>query len=96
VNPVGTFSVATEVNGGPVTGTLTIGGAAGAYAGSFTSDALPELPVSKVTVKGPAMTMQLESPQGTVVMTLTFTGNDYTGQWELGGQTGAMKGKRIK
>jgi hypothetical protein len=96
MNPVGAYSVATEVNGGPVTGTLTIAGAPGAYTGKFVSDAFPEMPVSNVVVKGQMLNLAVESPQGSALMTLTFKGADFSGQWELGGQTGPITGKKLK
>jgi nucleoid-associated protein YgaU len=96
MNPVGAYSVATEVNGGPVTGTLTIAGGPGAYTGKFVSDAFPEMPVSNVVVKGQVMNLAVESPQGSALMTLTFKGADFSGQWELGGQTGPITGKKLK
>ncbi len=95
LDPVGAFSAATEVNGAPISGKLTIVKTATGYGGRFVSDAFPEMPVSKVIVNGQTLTVDLETPNGTASVTMVFTGSDYTGQWDLGGQSGSMKGKRL-
>ncbi len=95
LDPVGTFAATTEVNGNPIAGKLYITSTNGRLGGRFVSDAFPEMPVSKVVVQGQTMTVDLETPNGTATVALTFNGNEFTGQWELGGQGGAMKGRRL-
>jgi hypothetical protein len=95
LEPAGKYSAVTTVNGGPVNGTITITGKPGAYTGTFVSDALPEIPVTAVTVKGQTMTLQIETPNGAATITLNFTGAAYKGMWELAGQSGEMTGKKL-
>lgn len=96
VNAVGSYTFATDVNGTPVAGTLVITRTNGAWGGKMTSDVFPELPVTAVTTEGKTMKVTAETPNGSVVIVMTFAGDDYTGTWELGGQQGAVSGKRIK
>jgi hypothetical protein len=96
VRPEGSFSFVTEVNGTPVAGTLLITRVNGVWGGKLTSDVFPELPVTSVLVEGKAMKVSADTPNGGVVINMTFSGDDYTGSWELGGQTGPVSGKRVK
>lgn len=95
LNPVGAYEFATEVNGAPMKGNLTITGSAGAYGGKMTSDIMPELPITSVSVDGQIVKLLADTPQGTVTITLTFTGDTFAGNWELGGQGGNLTGKRV-
>ncbi|MBI2797506.1 MAG: hypothetical protein HYX65_12465 [Gemmatimonadetes bacterium] len=96
VNPVGSFEFATEVNGSPMKGTLSIAGSPGAYSGKIASDVLPEMPITSVTVDGQLMKLVADTPNGAVTVSLAFTGVNFTGNWELAGQSGSMAGKRTK
>lgn len=96
VNAVGSYSFATDVNGTPVAGTLVITRANGTWGGKMTSDVFPELPVTAVEVTGQTVKVTADTPNGTVMIVMNFSGDDYTGTWELGGQTGAVSGKRIR
>jgi hypothetical protein len=95
LNAVGTYSFATEVNGTPVAGTLVVTRANNVWGGKLTSDVFPEIPVTGVVVEGQTMKIAAESPNGSVSIIMNFSGNDYTGTWELGGLTGPVSGKRI-
>ena len=95
LNPVGNYEFATEVNGSPMKGSLVINGSTGAYGGKMTSDIMPELPITSVVVDGQLVKMLADTPNGTVTIMLTFTGDTFTGNWELGGQGGNLSGKRI-
>ncbi|MCU0624270.1 MAG: hypothetical protein MUF53_10495 [Gemmatimonadaceae bacterium] len=94
VNAVGSYTFATEVNGTPVAGTLVITRTNGTWGGKMTSDVFPELPVTAVSIEG--QMVKVTTPNGAVLIVMTFAGDDYTGTWELGGQTGAVSGKRIR
>ena len=96
LNPVGAYEFATELNGSPMKGSLTIGGSPGAYTGKLTSDVMPELPITSVSVDGQMVKLLADTPNGTVTINLTFTGDTFAGNWELGGQGGNLTGKRIK
>jgi hypothetical protein len=96
LNPVGTFEFATEVNGSPMKGVLNVAGMSGSYTGSMKSDITPELPLTSVAVSGQTMKVVLDTPNGAATINLTFTGDTFTGTWELGGAGGPLTGKRIK
>lgn len=96
LNPVGTYEFATEVNGSPMKGLLNVAGMAGSYTGSMKSDITPELPLTSVAVSGQTMKVVLDTPNGAATINLTFTGDTFTGTWELGGAGGPLTGKRIK
>lgn len=95
LNAAGTYSFATDVNGTPVAGTLVLTRTSTGWAGRLTSDVFPELPVTGVVVEGQTMKVTADTPNGSVTIIMNFTGNDYSGTWELGGQTGPVSGKRI-
>lgn len=96
VNAVGSYSFATDLNGTPVAGTLVLTRTNGTWGGKMTSDVFPELPVTAVTVEGKTVKVTADTPNGSVQIVMTFAGDDYTGTWELGGQTGNVSGKRIR
>jgi hypothetical protein len=94
VNPVGTFEFTTSVNGDMVTGSIEVTGNAGAYGGTIRTSATPDIPVRGVTVNGQQMVVTADTPDGELVLTLNFTGNNFTGGWTLGGGSGEMRGQR--
>lgn len=96
LNPVGNFEFNTEVNGSPMKGSLTVTGSAGNLVGKMSSDITPELPATSVTVDGQTMKVVLDTPNGAATINLVFTGDSFTGNWELGGASGPLTGKRIK
>lgn len=96
VNPVGSFEFNTEVNGSPMKGNLRIAGTPGRYTGSMTSDITPELPITSIAVDGQAMKLVMDTPNGAATINIAFTGDNFTGNWELGGASGPLTGKRVK
>jgi hypothetical protein len=96
VNPVGTFEFTTMVNGASVNGTLEVMGSPGAYTGRLRTSILPEMPVSSASVSGQEMTVLADAPDGTVTIRMTFTGDTFTGSWALGGDGGALSGRRTR
>ena len=96
VNPVGSFEFTTEVNGSPMKGSLRIAGAPGAYSGTMTSDITPELPITSLSVDGQKMKIVMDTPNGAATINLLFMGDNFSGNWELGGAGGPLVGKRIK
>ena len=96
VNPVGTFEFTTLVNGGTVNGTLEVAGAPGAYTGRLLTSILPEMPVRSATASGQEMTVLADAPDGTVTIRMAFTGDTFTGSWALGGDGGALTGRRTR
>ena len=96
IAPAKPAALNTEVNGSPMKGNLTVTGAAGSYAGKMISDITPELPATSVTVEGQTMKVVLDTPNGAATINLVFSGETFTGNWELGGTSGPLTGKRIK
>jgi hypothetical protein len=95
VDPVGVFDFATNVEGTAVQGTITVESApGGGHGGSITTDVTEPIPISGVTVDGQNMTVTAQTPDGPITMSLTFTGNDFTGSWTMGGMSGSLNGSR--
>lgn len=93
-NPVGTFEFETAVNGNPVTGTVEVAGQEDAYTGTVRTSATPDLPIAGVAVEGNLMVVTADTPDGVVTLRMSFTGNDFTGRWELAGDSGTLSGRR--
>jgi hypothetical protein len=95
LNPVGEFEYSTMTpDGTPVSGVMTIRGTPGNYTGSIEAGTLGVFPVKGVTVSGQTMTIASEHPEGPLELRLTFVGDEFTGSWHLGTQTGEVAGKR--
>jgi hypothetical protein len=95
MNPVGSYSFETEFNGDPVTGTINIRNIDGKLGGNVVATGLGEFPITNVKVEGQALIFTFDTPNGTSTSRLAFAGDVFAGTWELGGQTGSMKGKRL-
>lgn len=95
LNPVGAFEFSTMTpDGTPVSGTVTITGTPGAYTGSIDAGREGIFPIKAVAVSGQTLTINAEHPQGPLDLRLTFVADDFTGSWQLGPDTGELKGKR--
>lgn len=95
MNPVGTFDfIAITPDGSPSNGSFTIAGSPGAYTGTIERPGMGGSGLSSIAVEGQTMTISADIPDGAVVLTLNFTGNDFTGKWALQGAEGAISGKR--
>lgn len=94
VNPVGVFEYSTMAPEGPLTGTITIHGTPGNYTGTIDGGTMGTFPVKGVTVSGQVMTIASEHPEGPLEVRLTFVGDEFTGSWHLGAQSGEIAGKR--
>ena len=95
LNPVGTFDFTAIVpDGSEAPGSFTISGSPGAYTGTIERPGMGGSDLTSIVVDGQTLTIGANIPDGAVVLTLTFTGNDFTGKWSLGGSEGAIRGKR--
>lgn len=94
VDPVGEFQYSTMTPDGPVSGVMTIRGTPGHYTGSIDAGTLGVFPVKGVTVSGQAMTIASEHPEGPLELRLTFVGDEFTGSWHLGTESGEIAGRR--
>ena len=96
VNPAGAYEFATQVNGEAVRGTMEITGTPGAYGGRIVTNHFPEFVVRSASAAGQELTVVAETPQGNVTFRMAFTGPAFTGSWSLGGDTGAITGRRTR
>ena len=96
LNPVGEYEFATQVNGEAVTGTMEITGTPGAYGGRVVTLKIPEFTVRSASAAGQELTVVAETPTGNLTLRMTFTGDTFTGGWTLGGDTGAITGRRTR
>ncbi|HYR12191.1 MAG TPA: hypothetical protein VEQ60_30675 [Longimicrobium sp.] len=94
LNPVGVFPFTTSVDGSEVTGSVEVTGQAGAYGGTIRTSITPDIPVTGVVVSGQQMIVSADTPDGPLTINLTFTGDTFTGEWELNGDSGAIQGRR--
>lgn len=97
LNPVGYYEFSTDVEGQLVTGAIEIRRVdGGGYGGVVTTSATEPLPLQSVVVDGQKLTIAGDTPDGMVSMTITFTGEVFTGSWTYAGMSGTMSGKRIR
>jgi hypothetical protein len=94
VNPVGMFPFTTAVDGNEVTGSIEVTGQAGEYGGTIRTSVTPDIPITGVVVTGQQMVVAADTPDGPLTLTLAFTGDTFTGEWELNGDGGALQGRR--
>ena len=95
IDPVGAYEFSTIVDGQTVTGTLTIAGAPGAYNGKITTNMFPEIPVVGARVEEKTVIATATMPDGELTIRMVMDGNQFTGRWELGGETGEINGKKL-
>jgi hypothetical protein len=93
LDPVGSFDYQTEAMGMPVSGTITITGSPGAYAGTMTSD-MGTIILRDIGVEGQELSAVGDSPDFVVVFVLVFDGDSFTGEWDAEGMTGFITGSR--
>ena len=96
LNPVGTFDfTAVLPDGSESNGSFTITGSPGTYAGTIERPGMGGSDLTSVAVDGQTLTLGANIPDGAVVLTLNFTGNEFTGKWALGSEAeGPIRGKR--
>jgi hypothetical protein len=93
-NPVGTFDfLATVPDGSQAPGSFTITGTPGAYRGTIERGG-QGTDLSSISIDGQTLTIGANIPEGPVLLTLTFTGNEFSGKWAIEGAEGPITGKR--
>lgn len=95
VDPVGTYTFSTTVQGMAVDGQMRIGGSRGSWGGSIYSDVTGEMPISRVTVDGQQVVVLADTPDGPVRIRMMFNGESFSGDWVLGADGGTLRGRRI-
>jgi hypothetical protein len=95
VDPVGTYEFSTYANNQTVNGTLTI---TRSEALMDAPDAqLPPLQAASVEVEGKTVKLMIPMGQeGDLWIEVTIDGDDVTGQWFVGMESGEITGKRVK
>ncbi|HEV3050418.1 MAG TPA: hypothetical protein VGX50_08930 [Longimicrobium sp.] len=96
LNPVGVYEFTAFQNDEPVAaGTIEITGQPGAYGGRIhVEDEGEEAAITSVTVNRPEMTLNAATPDGTMTITMTFTGDTFQGRWTLNDESGDIRGRR--
>lgn len=95
LDPVGTYALSTTVQGMAVDGQLRITGTRGDWGGSLYSDATGELSISSVRVEGQELHLTSNTPDGIVEIRMVFSGDTFTGDWSLGAEGAAIRGRRL-
>ncbi len=97
LDPVGVYSFSTLYQGEPMTGRIVIRGAPGSYTGVVEPTAgAPPVEIYSVTVEGQQVRILADAGGDDLMMTMTFTGDQYTGSWVLGFDSGEMTGTRVQ
>lgn len=96
VNPVGIFDFVTAVEGTVVNGSITIAKTDAGFGGSVATSVTEPIPVRTVVVEGQKLTVTGDTPDGPVVFTMDFKGDQFTGSWSVGTMTGTHTGNRRK
>lgn len=95
VNPVGEFEWSSALpDGTPIKGTFSITGNAGAYTGAINAAEIGIFPITSAAVTGQTVVVNATHPDGPLTLRLTFSGDAFTGSWQLGTDIGEMVGKR--
>ncbi len=95
MDPVGSYTLTTVIQGSPVSGQMRIAGEPGAYIGAVYTGLTGELPITSVSVDGSQLFITAETPDGPVDVRITFDGDSFSGTWMLGPETGAIQGRRV-
>lgn len=95
LDPVGSYTFSTIIQGMAVDGQLRITGTRDAWGGTIYTPATGELPVSAVEVDGQEVRVTTDTPDGIVHVRMMFSGDAFTGDWSLGAEGGAVRGRRI-
>ena len=93
--PAGTYELLIQLPERPLGATVVVRDSSGAPAATFQPEGDPAQPV-KIAVKGTELTLNGEAPKGPFENVLQRQGNEITGRWTYGGDTGKLTGKAEK
>lgn len=97
LDPAGVYSFSTIYQGEPMTGRIVIRGVPGSYTGVVEPTAgAPPVEIYSVMVEGQQVRILADAGGEDLMMTMTFTGDQYTGSWVLGFDSGEMTGTRVR
>ncbi len=94
VSAAGVYDFSTNVQGMTVTGVVTVTMTDGRAGGTIATSATPEVPIKSVTVEGQKVTVVADSPDGAVSLEFNMNGQDFTGTWWYGGESGSLTGRK--
>lgn len=90
----GIYDFSTTVQGTTVTGVATVAMENGRPSGTIATSATPEVAIKNATVEGQKVTVVADSPDGEIVLEFNMNGQDFTGTWWYGGQSGSLTGRK--
>ncbi len=89
----GTYNTTITSPQGAVKAVIVLKKAGGAFAGTLAADGFPEIPVSNVVPSDTGVTLQGDSPDGAVLVSMKFSGSDkVTGKLTYQGMEMALDG----
>jgi hypothetical protein len=94
-DPVGVYDFTTDVQGTPVSGTITLRRTDTGYSGTVSSDMTGDMPAS-ATVTGRRAELRANTEQGPLTLSFDVAEDDtIAGSWQIaGGPTGTFAGRR--
>ncbi len=98
IDPVGTYEFTTVTNNQTFQGKVTISETEAGWSALLESPGgqLPPLTTTSVKVKGKDVTVTLPfGDVGEILVVFTLEGDDLTGRWSFGVDSGDLSGKRI-
>ncbi len=98
IDPVGSYEFTTVTNNQTFTGKVTISKTETGWSALLESPSgqLPPLTTTSVKVEGKEVTVTVPfGDVGEVLVEFTIDGDDVTGRWTFGTESGALTGKRI-
>ena len=95
VDPVGNYEFSTVVDGQTVTGTMHVEGTPGAYKGRIITSVFPEIPIIGASVETNILNLRASMPDGELAIRVVMEGNNFKGNWSLGGGSGEISGKKL-
>ena len=98
VDPVGTYEFTTVTNNQTFQGKVTISETEAGWSALLESPSgqLPPMTTTSVKVKGKDVTVTVPfGDVGEILVELTLEGDDLTGRWTFGMESGDLTGKRI-
>ena len=90
--PTGTYELLIQLPERPLGATVVVRDSSGAPAATFQPEGDPAQPV-KVAIKGTELTLNGEAPKGPFEIVLQRRGDELTGRWTYGGESGTLTGK---
>jgi hypothetical protein len=94
VDPRGTWQITNEVMGKTSESTWKITGSPGSYAGTTENSRSGKRAFTSVELKGNALTVISNSPQGEMKLTVVISGETLTGETAMGSATMKVEGRR--